>query len=102
MKNLDKGAIARLIVLVVTLVNVVLSYLGTYQIPAMDESTQMALALLISTVAQAVSYWKNNSWTEGASIGDKIKDLFDNSDVTGEQIVDAIEELIDRSDAKKE
>lgn len=67
------GTIARLIALLVVLVNMILEMCGKTPLN-LDESTIYELCSIIATVVVAfVSFWKNNSFTKQARKADLIK-----------------------------
>lgn len=68
--------IVRVLILVVTLVNAVLAFLGKTKLD-IDENTIYTLATIISTVAASLwAMWKNNSFTKEAKQADEyLKDL---------------------------
>lgn len=71
---MSKGTIVRTILLVVALVNAVLEFKGMSPISidegAVDEIVSMAF-LVGTTIA---SWWKNNSFTTAARVGDEAKE----------------------------
>ena len=96
LKNVQPTTIVRLIVLVISLVNLVLSMFGTYQIPGLSETEQESLAVIITAIASAVSYWYNNSWSENATTADKILIMLKNNDVSIDDLIDIADNLKDK------
>lgn len=69
--GVNKGAIIRLIVGILVLVNYVLTATGHTPIQA-DENVLAGVVIIIVTILSFVqSYWKNNSWTKAAQDADK-------------------------------
>ena len=91
--TVQASTIVRLVVLVISLVNLVLSVFGTYQIPGLSESMQDGLAVCITAVISAVTYWYNNSWSENATTADKILTMLKESDITVEDVISTIDKL---------
>lgn len=95
-KNVQPTTIVRLIVLVISLINLVLSMFGTYQIPGLSETEQESLAVIITAIASAVSYWYNNSWSENATIADKVMIMLKNNDISIDDLIDIADNIKDR------
>lgn len=98
-KNVKPSTIVRLIVLIISLVNLVLSIFGTYQIPGLTDSQQESLAVIITVIVSAISYWYNNSWSENATAADKVLGLLKNSDVSIDDLISVVDNLRDRTDS---
>lgn len=65
------GTIARTLILVLALVNQVLLMLGVQAIPIADEDINTVVSTLWTVVSALVAWWKNNSFTAAARIGDQ-------------------------------
>lgn len=102
LKNVQPNTVVRLIVLIISLVNLVLSIFGTYQIPGLTESEQESLAVIITAIASAVSYWYNNSWSENATAADKVLGLLKDGNISVEDIIDVVENLKDNNISRKD
>lgn len=100
-KNVQPSTVVRLIVLIISLANLVLSIFGTYQLPGLSESEQESLAVLITAIASAVSYWYNNSWSESATAADKIMGMLKNNDVSIDELIDVIDGVRNTIDSNK-
>lgn len=74
-KNIDKGAIARLIASIVAMLNTALTMLGISPIPIDDEQIIIVVTVVADVIIWAWSYWKNNSYTNAAKVGDAAKDI---------------------------
>lgn len=99
--SVQSMTIVRLIVLVISLINLVLSLFGTYQIPGLSPEVQEGLAVLITVVASIVSYWYNNSWSENATTADKLLTMLKDTDVTVDEVIEIIDTLQDKVNDKK-
>ena len=69
------GTIARTIVFVVAWINQAFAFVGLPTFEFDSEATYMALSLAFTFIASTAGYWKNNSWTLAAKMGDIIKNL---------------------------
>ena len=72
--KISAGTIARTVVLLLALVNQVLSMLGIRSIPIADEDVNTLIATGCTIAASLAAWWKNNSFTQAALEGDKLKD----------------------------
>lgn len=73
--KVSPGTVARTIVFVVAWINQAFAFLG---LPTFDfdfDAAYMALSTAFTFVASTAGYWKNNSWTLAAKMGDVIKNL---------------------------
>lgn len=71
MKNVKPGVWVRLVLLIASLVNMALTLSGKN--PIGDGSTVSDIvSIAAASGVSLVSYWKNNSFTEAAIIGDEI------------------------------
>lgn len=100
LKNVQPTTIVRLIVLVISLINLVLSMFGTYQIPGLSEAEQECLAVIITTIASAASYWYNNSWSENATTADKVLTMLKNNDISVDDLIDIADNLKDKIESR--
>lgn len=64
------GTIARTVILVLALVNQILSGTGHPVIPIPDETIEGTVSYIVTVVVALWTYWKNNSWTRPALMGD--------------------------------
>ena len=60
--------------LLLALTNQVLSALGKPMLPIESQTVEQLVTAGITTVAALVAWWKNNSFTQAALAGDKLKD----------------------------
>lgn len=70
--NVTKATIARTAVLFVALVNQVLLMCGFEALPFEDEQVGEAVSMALTAAAAIVCWWKNNSFTKAAIMGDKL------------------------------
>lgn len=80
--NISSGTIARTIFLIVSLINGAAGIFGFTQLD-IDENTIYTVISGISVIISSlVAFWKNNSFTEAAILGDNLKDNFKTSEYT--------------------
>ena len=68
--KISSGTIARTVILVFALANQILLMLGIQAIPIADEDINTVVSTLWTVVSALVAWWKNNSFTVAARIGD--------------------------------
>ncbi|HIW08369.1 MAG TPA: phage holin [Candidatus Faecalibacterium intestinigallinarum] len=61
--NISAGTIARMICLILALVNQVLVMTGHSVLPIEDQTIELIVTNVWTVVAALWGYWKNNSWT---------------------------------------
>lgn len=66
------GTIARTIILFLALVNQLLSASGHAVIPIEDATIETLVSTAITIITALVAWWKNNSFTKAARMGDVI------------------------------
>lgn len=64
------GTIARTVCLVLALINQVLAIFGHESIPIADDMVYQAVSIGFTVVTALVTWWKNNSFTSAAQVGD--------------------------------
>lgn len=69
--NISAGTLARTIILALALVNQVLSACGYAVLPIEDAQIETIVTTAWTVIAALVSWWKNNSFTAAALIGDR-------------------------------
>ena len=97
--TISSGTIARSIALILALTNQALVTFGFNPIPAVDNDVIKLIALIITAIISWIVYWKNNSWSKGATTGDKLKDLIKQQVSDGgelNEIVNQVEVLYKR------
>ncbi|KSU06836.1 phage holin [Lactococcus lactis] len=70
-KGPDIGTITRTVILVLALINQILTTLGYSPLPIHDSQVQDLLSIGITMVVSVMTWWKNNSFTHSAKIGDE-------------------------------
>lgn len=68
--NIEAGTIVRTLILLVALVNQILSASGHAVLPIADADIEMLVTTAFTIVTAIVAWWKNNSFTKAALIGD--------------------------------
>lgn len=92
------GAVARLVVLLVAIINQICTILGLYTLPAMNENTSQLISLVLVVASALYGYWMNNSWTDNAKFGDQIMDALQKGDITIADIFTILAKISDKSD----
>lgn len=64
--NISAGTIARLICLILALVNQVLVMTGHSVLPIENQTIELVVTNVWTIAAAVWGYWKNNSWTKEA------------------------------------
>ena len=76
MKNVKSVTIIRLIVMVVSMVNMLLTVNGKNPLPWSEDEMYVGLSQLAAVLAAVWSWWKNNSFTKEAIKADEyLEDL---------------------------
>lgn len=73
--NISAGTIARMICLILALVNQVLVMTGHSVLPIEDQTIELIVTNVWTVVAALWGYWKNNSWTPEAIDADETMHL---------------------------
>ena len=68
--EITKSTIARTIILFLALVNQLLSASGHAVIPIEDATVETLVSTCFTVVMAVIAWWKNNSFTKAARIGD--------------------------------
>lgn len=68
--DISAGTITRTIILALALINQLLSASGHAVIPIEDATIETLVSTAFTVVAALVAWWKNNSFTKAARIGD--------------------------------
>lgn len=69
--NITAGTIARTICLALALTNQILSATGHAVLPIEDAQVETLVATGLTVAASVAAWWKNNSFTAAARIGDQ-------------------------------
>lgn len=70
--NVKADTIARTICLALALINQLLSVSGHAVLPIEDAQVEVLVSTIITIVCSLVAWWKNNSFTKAAIIGDNV------------------------------
>ena len=70
-KKVKAGTWARLILMVISLVNMALAAAGKAPIPANYDELYTIVSIVFSVLVGIASYWKNNSFTSAAQAADE-------------------------------
>lgn len=72
MRNITKGTIIRTVCLVLALINQGLTMAGRSPLPIDDELVNDLLSMIFTAAAALWAWWKNNSFTQPALVGDEV------------------------------
>ena len=70
-KKVKAGTWARLILMVISLVNMALAAAGKAPIPANYDELYTIVSIVFSVLVGVAAYWKNNSFTSAAQAADE-------------------------------
>lgn len=68
--KISKGTLIRTVILVLAIANNALALWGKSPLPIDDAMVEEVVSFLFTTAAALVTWWKNNSFTQAALIGD--------------------------------
>ena len=74
MKNVKSDTIARTVWLLLALINQVLAIAGKDVLPFTQEEVYQFFSLSFTIITSVVAWWKNNSFTNAAILGDLYKE----------------------------
>ena len=80
--NIDANALARTINLALALINQILTVAGYPVLPFQDEQITMIVATAWTLISSGIAWWKNNSFTQAAKAGDKVKKAVKAGDIS--------------------
>lgn len=72
--KIKTDTIVRTIVLVLALLNQILAIKGKEVLPVTEDEVYQLVSLVVTISASLWAWWKNNSFTEPAIMGDQLKD----------------------------
>lgn len=81
--KISAGTIARTVILILALINQILTSTGHSIIPISDEMITQVITLIFTIVTSLIAWWKNNSFTKAALIGDEAKEKYKKEAVNG-------------------
>lgn len=93
--KLDVGTIVRTGAAFIALVNQIFAITGFQQIPFDDQAVYQWLSMGLMAVTFLINWWKNNSFTKEAQLGDKVKKAAQKDKV----VVNKIEKMLKESEA---
>lgn len=73
MKRIDREVIIRTIVLAIVLFNQLLIAYGKEKLPFTEDEIYSGVSSIATVLVSLWAWWKNNSFTEAAIEGDKLK-----------------------------
>jgi SPP1 family holin len=80
-EKISARTISRTVILALALINQLLSASGRPLIPIEDAQIETIISVGITIVVAIITWWKNNSFTVGAIVGDKVMDAVNNGEV---------------------
>lgn len=80
MEKVKTDTIARTLALAIALLNQVLAVAGKETLPFGEEPVYQFVSLALTLATSLVAWWKNNSFTAAAIIGDRYVAIFRNLD----------------------
>lgn len=81
MSNVKIETIVRTIVLIFALANQGLAIFGKEALPFTEDQVYQAVTLIVTLIATAWAWWKNNSFTKNAIEADKVLDQLKSEEV---------------------
>ena len=72
--KIKTDTIVRTIVLILALLNQILAIKGKEVLPVTEDEVYQLVSLVVTIGASLWAWWKNNSFTEPAIMGDQLKD----------------------------
>jgi len=100
--RVEKGTIIRTILLVVALVNQALVISGKNTLPFSEEQMTEFLSMVFTGVTAISAWWKNNSFTKEAIIGDNTKNALKSGDIVEADLDNEDEDMEVVVEPKKE
>ena len=81
------GTIARTIILGVALANQLLSATGHAALPIADEQVESIVSTGATIIVALAAWWKNNSFTEAAIVGDRVKEKVRYGEIGADEVM---------------
>ena len=72
--KVSAGTISRTICLIIALINQLLAVMGKEVLPFLEDDIYQLTSLACTMVTAGMAWWKNNSFTKEAILGDSLKD----------------------------
>lgn len=73
-ERINPDTIARTIVLILALINQTLAIFGKERLPFVESDIYQIVSFVVTIIIAFRTWWKNNSFTKAAIIGDQVKD----------------------------
>lgn len=89
--EISSGTIARTIFLIISLINGAAGIFGFTKLDIDENTIYTVVSGIAVIVSSLIAFWKNNSFTEEAILGDGLKNAYKNSEET-ETVSDDIDE----------
>ncbi len=86
--KLNTSTIIRIIVLLVSLINMGLTAFGLNPIPFSNEEVYYISSFVVTVIAALVTMWKNNDFTAAAKWGTKVMNGIKSGELTVESVED--------------
>lgn len=67
----NTGTVTRTVILILALINQFLTSMGYSPLPIHDSQVQDLISISITILVSVMTWWKNNSFTQSAKIGDE-------------------------------
>lgn len=95
--KINVNSVARLVLMVIALINNVIVMFGGYTIPQLPEDVTYIVASGLSIVMTLIVYWKNNSWTGPAKLGDSVIKAIKSSEVSLDDLINMLDALTSKT-----
>lgn len=89
--KIEKGTIARTVVLIVALINQVLTMTGYNPLPFADESVYEGVTAVLTVAGSLWAWWKNSSFTPEAIAADHVMRALKDGKATVSDVEDVID-----------
>ena len=86
LREVDNATIARTLILFLGLINAGLKLFGKDVLPISDEQINTAVTAVWALGGSLWAWWKNNSFTENAIMGDNLKNALKSGAITQEDL----------------
>lgn len=73
---MNKGTVVRTLLLLIALINAILEFKGMSPISVEEGSVDEIVSAVFLAATTIASWWKNNSFTKAALVGDEAKDKY--------------------------
>lgn len=73
--SVSAGTIARTVAFAITWLNALFAFIGAPTLDVDVEAVYQIVSAVAAFIASTVAYWKNNSFSTAALVGDAVKDM---------------------------